>query len=130
MAYINTTDSFFIKGDKLPGFIDNLKKAKIKYTNANATKTNSTNDPYNDTNGYGSLEEQKECGYDPTAPVPITKRPAALVCRGKQVAKKPFKLSITFPNMDFSNFGAQEKEQLSTPFANFGKDINNFSDQW
>lgn len=86
----------------------------------------------NNREAFGSLEEQRECGYNPTSPVPLVKRPAALICRAKQIAKKPFKIEINFPNTDLSNvqnFGENFTNQFPS-LQTYPNQMNQYASQW
>lgn len=55
------------------------------------------------------------------SPVPLVKWPAAVACWAKQLVKKPFNFSITFPNTDLTDFGGNIRDQWSNQFDQYAQ---------
>ena len=91
-----------IAPDTVPSFIKNLQNGQAQFGNKvkpSVTPSYDVNNPFN----KSDAAEKRDCKYDPSTPVPLSQRPAAVKCRAKQLMKNT-KMSITFPNTDLSAF--------------------------
>ena len=119
VAFINSDGVHTIDNSTVPWFVRDIQESQNNFSQQEKPNASSSYDQMR----ADEDEEQQECGYDPLSPVPLVKWPGAVACWAKQLAQKPFWLTITIP--DYRSFG----NEFANQFSNYWDDMSEYGKQ-
>jgi len=119
VAFINSDGIHTIDNGSVPSFIRDIQASQNDFSQQRKPRASSSYDQRR----ADEDREQQECGYDPLSPVPLVQRPGAVACWAKQLAQKPFWLTMTIPS--YNSFGSE----LADQFSNYGDDMSDYAKQ-